>query len=155
MKEVILFMKANLNFAHVGISVRDFDVTRRFYEKLGFNVCTEPYETTWDDYWKEKNAFYKLPENTCGRIFFMRSPNGMEIEFFEFSTMKNAGFAEWNSLGIHHIALKTDDINAVVDLLKKNGIAAELGPVAGTYHFFLFIRDPDGNLIEIAQSFKK
>ena len=144
---------AKLDFIHVGISVKDFDVTKSFYEKLGFKLSKEPFDTTWDGYWSNKNFFYKLPEGTNGRIFFMESENGVKLEFFEFSTMENAGKAIWNHVGIHHIALTTDDINAVADSLRAAGIKFELGPIKGTTQNFMFLCDPDGNFIEIGQPY--
>lgn len=148
-------METKLDFSHVGICVKDFEVTKKFYEKLGFKVCVEPYETTWEDYWKGKNAFYKLPEGTCGRIFFMQSSNGVKLEFFEFNTIGDSSPSLLNDLGIHHIALKTSDINAVATFLKSHGIKIELGPVPGKTQTFLFFKDPDGTLIEVGQSYSK
>ncbi|MBQ9942180.1 MAG: VOC family protein [Christensenellaceae bacterium] len=145
---------AKLELIHVGISVKDFDVTRKFYEKLGFKESKEPFPTTWEGYWKEKNFFYNLPEGTNGRIFFMDSENGIKLEFFEYTTMQDAGRAVWNNIGIHHIALKTDDIATVVENLKAEGIEFAIGPVNGTTQTFLFLRDPDGNLIEIGQPYE-
>jgi catechol 2,3-dioxygenase-like lactoylglutathione lyase family enzyme len=145
---------ATLDYVHVGITVRDLEATRRFYEKLGFTVCKEPFDTTWEGYWKAKNSFYKLPEGTNGRILFMISPSGAKAEFFWFDHLEEGEYAVWNRPGIHHIALTTDDIASIVEKLKAEGVEFELGPVKGTTQEFVFFRDPDGNMIEIGQPYE-
>ncbi|MGI6168118.1 MAG: VOC family protein [Christensenellales bacterium] len=144
---------ATLDFIHVGITVKDLDVTRRFYEKLGFTVSKEPFATTWEGYWKAKNFFYKLPEGTNGKILFMASPSGAKVEFFWFDQLVDGEYDVWNRPGIHHIALSTDDIKSVVEALRAEGVEFELGPVKGTTQEFVFLRDPDGNMIEIGQPY--
>lgn len=145
---------AKLEFVHVGMSVRDFEASKKFYELLGFKTSKEPFDTTWEGYWKEKNFFYNLPEGTNGRIFFMDSENGVRLEFFDYSTMEDGGPTIWNNIGIHHIALTTDNIAEVAAKLKDAGIEFGIGPVKGTTQEFMFVRDPDGNLVEIGQPYK-
>ncbi|MGI6161841.1 MAG: VOC family protein [Christensenellales bacterium] len=143
-----------LDFIHVGITVKDLDVTRRFYEKLGFTAA-EPFATSWEEYWQAKNSFYQLPEGTNGEILFMQSAGGAKLEFFWFDKLEECQSTVWNRIGIHHLALTTDDLDAVVKSLTDDGIEFEIGPVAGKTQTFLFFKDPDGNLIEIGEPYKK
>jgi lactoylglutathione lyase len=51
-----------------------------------------------------------------------------------------------------HLCLLTDDIHAEVARLKEAGVAIERGPTVGLDHNWqAWIRDPDGNPIELMQ----
>jgi lactoylglutathione lyase len=114
--------------SHIGIRVRDLSRSRAFYERLGFQFEWGPAG----------------PEPVAA----MRHTSGLEINF-----ILNAG-TEGNILmdvtekhpGYTHIALKIDNVAATEAALQEAGIATtgKRGSVA------LFIRDPDGNVIELA-----
>ena len=114
--------------SHIGIRVRDLVRSRAFYERLGFRFEWGPAG----------------PEPVAA----MRHPSGLEINF-----ILNAK-TEGNILmdvpekhpGYTHIALKIDSVSETEAALEQAGIAitGKRGSVA------LFIRDPDGNVIELA-----
>lgn len=116
--------------SHIGIRVHDMARTRAFYEHLGF---------VWD--WGPAG-----PEPVAA----MSHPSGLELNFI--LNAKDA--AEPNILmdvaekhaGITHIALQIADVAATKAALEKAGIA--ISGRRGTAA--LFVRDPDGNVIELA-----
>ena len=95
---------------HIGIAVVNLDETIKFYtETLG--VKCHGTETIEDQ--KVKVAFFPV--------------GGTELEFLE-STSEDgpiAKFIETNKGrgGIQHIALRVDDIKAVIEELKSKGVA--------------------------------
>jgi len=116
--------------SHIGIRVHDLARSRAFYEKLGFMF-------TWGPFGPEPVAA-------------MRHPSGLELNF-----ILNAPAAKAPNVlmdvpdkhaGITHVALKIDDLGSVEAALKELGVAltGKRGDAA------LFVRDPDGNVIELA-----
>jgi len=116
--------------AHIGIRVHDLARTRAFYERLGFVWAWGPTG----------------PEPVAA----MTHPGGLELNFI----VNAPDAARPNILmdapekypGITHIALRIADVAATEQALNAAGIAisGKRGAVA------LFIRDPDGTVIELA-----
>lgn len=142
----------NLQMVHVGMTVADLERSATFYESLGFARET-PIALTWADFWAPKNHFYHLPEGTNGTVLYMNGPEGMSIELFQFEGALPAECPVWNRPGIHHIAMRTTDLDALYNDLVARGCDIGLEPVKGKKQAFLFLRDPDGNLVEIAQPY--
>lgn len=122
-------------YEHVGIRVSDPDPARRFYERLGFHE-----EIRFDDYANE-----------------MATPAGVRINLI-FNGAARAGArnmlqdepVKWP--GITHVAFVVDDLDALVSWLNDAGIAITEGPgPIGPRRVGLFIRDPDGNVLEFNQ----
>jgi lactoylglutathione lyase len=121
---------------HVGLRVRNLDVTRVFYEKLGFDFIVGPIG----------------PEP----VAVMEHPSGVNINFIlnasEDSSNKNLLMdVPEKHTGFTHIALEITDREGVKRWLDETGI-----PVTETVELpdgtvFFFIRDPDDNVIEFHQ----
>lgn len=117
---------------HVGIRVRDWTVTRAFYEKLGFVYLAGPMEP--------------------GPVAIMEHPSGVNINFI----LNAAPDAATNVLmdvpekhpGYTHMALEVTDLDAVQARLAELAIPVSGGPVQVPGATLLFIRDPDANVIE-------
>ena len=116
--------------AHIGIRVHDLARSRAFYERLGFVWAWGPAG----------------PEPVAA----MTHPGGLELNF-----IINAPEAKRPNIlmdvaekypGITHIALKIADVAVTERELKTAGIA--ISGKRGTAA--LFIRDPDGTVIELA-----
>ncbi len=121
---------------HVGLRVRDLETSRAFYEKLGFEFIVGPIG----------------PEP----VAVMLHPSGVNINFI---LNASEGASKENLLmdvpekhtGFTHIALEITDRSEVVEHLEKVGI-----PITETVELpdgtvFFFVRDPDGNVIELHQ----
>jgi lactoylglutathione lyase len=116
--------------SHIGIRVHDVARTRAFYERLGFEWAWGPAG----------------PEPVAA----MTHPSGLELNF-----ILNAKDADKPNIlmdvpekhaGITHIALAITDVAATRTALEAVGIA-----ISGTRgRAALFVRDPDGNVIELA-----
>lgn len=118
---------------HVGLRVRDLDVTRAFYEKLGFEFIVGPIGP-------EPVAIMEHPSGININFILNASSDASDRNVLMDVAEKHTGFT--------HIALEITDLEAVQRQLSDHGFTitetVELpnGPV------FFFIRDPDGNVIE-------
>ena len=126
-------MKEITNINHVGIRVRNLNISRSFYEQLGFKFIVGPIG----------------PEP----VAIMEHPSGVNINFI-LNASDNA--SDKNILmdvperhtGYTHIALEISDREAVLKQLNELSI-----PITETVELedgtiFFFIRDPDDNVIE-------
>ena len=129
-------MKQITGINHVGLRVRDLETSRAFYEKLGFEFIVGPIG----------------PEP----VAVMLHPSGVNINFIlnasEAASEENLLVdAPEKHTGFTHIALEITDRSEVVEHLEKVGI-----PITETVELpdgtvFFFVRDPDGNVIELHQ----
>ena len=125
-----------LSYDHVGIRVTDRDVSRAFYQKLGF-VETEylPNEQA-NEMETASGVRINLIMNGAKR------PNNANILLDE--PIKYAD--------ITHPAFIVDDIEKLQAWLQANQIAITEGPRQFVpRRITLFIRDPDGNVLEFNQ----
>jgi len=95
-----------LKVDHIGIAVKDLNESAQFYKNLGLEMQGD--ETV--DSQKVTVGF--LP---CGES---------ELELLEATSPDSpvAKFIEKNGEGIHHIALRVDDIEAAIEELKGKGV---------------------------------
>ena len=124
---------------HVGISVTDMEVSLKWYEEnLGF-------VKTKDDYVPPLGA----------RICFVEK-DGFELELFQYDSPKpipeerKTPNSDLQTVGTKHIAFLTDDMKALKEGFVTNNvdIAHE---VTMEGNAVMFVRDPDGVLIEFIQ----
>ena len=122
--------------AHIGIRVHDLERSLRFYELLGFTKTAGPVG----------------PEP----VAILDHPSGVEVNLI----LNAPRAAEPNVLmdvpekhaGITHVALLCADLVAAKAYLEAAGITLSGGPIRfGPHAQGLFVRDPDGNVIELHQ----
>ena len=127
-------MKQITGINHVGLRVGSLEKARAFYEKLGFEFIIGPIG----------------PEP----VAVMLHPAGININFIlnatrDASTENILMDLPEKHTGFTHIALEIDDLDAV-----RKQLAAHEMPITETVELpdgtiFIFVRDPDGNVIEL------
>ncbi len=127
-------MKEIKRINHVGLRVKNLDVTRLFYEKLGFLFLVGPVG----------------PEP----VAIMEHPSGVNINFIlnaEMSCTENILMdISKKHTGYTHIALEVTDAESASKKIEALGIEiTEKVEYEGAQ--FFFIRDPDDNVIEFHQ----
>jgi len=135
-------MKEIIRINHVGLRVKDLDVTRTFYEKLGFLFLVGPVG----------------PEP----VAIMEHPSGVNINFILNANTRINTNTTTNSTenilmdiaekhpGYTHVALEVSDYISAAKTIESLGIViTEKVEYEGAR--FFFIRDPDGNVIEFHQ----
>jgi lactoylglutathione lyase len=125
-------MKEITRINHVGLRVRDLEVSRTFYKKLGFIFIAGPIGP-------EPVAIMEHPSGVNINFILNASKNALPINILMDVPEKHAGYT--------HIALEITDNESVEKQLLAQGIAiTEKVEFEGAK--FFFIRDPDGNVIE-------
>lgn len=129
-------MKEVTGINHVGLRVKKLDVSKAFYEQLGFVFIVGPVG----------------PEP----VAIMEHPSGVNINFI----LNASSESDKNVLmdvsekhtGYTHMALEVTDLDAIQQELKKVNIPITEGPITMPEGaMFLFVRDPDQNVIEFHQ----
>jgi catechol 2,3-dioxygenase-like lactoylglutathione lyase family enzyme len=130
-------------FHHVSLSVADLVAQQRWYaEALGFTEVTEQFELS----------------DPPVRTVVMESGDGVRVELIE-----RAGSARTEVFGdplekllgqgYGHWALAVDDLDAAFARLTEAGAAAVWPPADAVQPGarFAYVKDPEGNLIELIQ----
>jgi catechol 2,3-dioxygenase-like lactoylglutathione lyase family enzyme len=130
-------------FNHVGQCVTDLDRSRRFYrDVLGF----EPwYEIHPDDELSSKLLRLEPPLGMTA-VYLRR--DGLVLELLHFAGAPPAPRRDrvMNEPGLTHVSVSVDDVDATLRLVTEHGGEVLEDTNIG---FGLFVRDPDGQLVEI------
>ena len=126
---------------HVGISVSDMERSLKWYKDvLGFDECYK------DDYVPPLGA----------RICFIRGCGGYEIELFQYDAPKaipeyrKMPNSDLQTIGTKHVAFQVKDMAGFKEkYLAYGGDIAHEVTMCG--ESVMFIRDPDGVLVELIQ----
>ncbi|MEE9426002.1 MAG: VOC family protein [Methylococcales bacterium] len=127
-----------LAFDHVGIRVSDLQIALKFYQLLGF--IADPEENH--------------PEHKATGLI---NQYGLHINLIEGA--ETAKTNQFNILmdtqrkfpGLTHIALVVNNLQNTIQFLSAHGINITEGPLVLSRRKICFIRDPDGNVIELDQ----
>lgn len=136
------------SLSHPGITVKNFEAAAKWYnEVFGFNAMGPPVEMDAQTV-NALKPLYNL-EDVAVRFGFLVGPNAAAIEVFEFTETLPADHT-WNRPGSTHFALDVDDAPAWCEFLKKrDDVEIVIEPICSDSADWFFIRDPDGNLIEL------
>jgi catechol 2,3-dioxygenase-like lactoylglutathione lyase family enzyme len=144
------------SFSHVGITVRDFNEFVRFY----WDVFGCPLVGVSDSPTERVRGFFGVdpstslgasaPAPTC-KIGWIRVPGGAVLEIFEFQPQQSFQQPPWNRVGMTHFSLNVSGIHQWFDYLKRKGVTIVSEPLQSPNggQWFFFVKDCDGNLIEI------
>ncbi len=130
---------AATGYAHVRLTVTDIAASRRFYEDVfGFEVAYEVPPDA-DDATRQALGFlfggviYRLPG---GQLLGLR-PVAQEGDRFD-----------ENRVGLDHLSISVDDVDAAVAVLDELGVAHEdIKDLGGAR--IVELRDPDGIALEL------
>lgn len=119
---------------HVGLRVRDLGRARAFYEKLGFEFIAGPIGP-------EPVAIVEHPTGININFILNASADASDQNVLMDVSEKHTGFT--------HIALEITDREAVEQQLAEARIAITETVELPDGAVFFFVRDPDGNVIEL------
>ena|SRR5438876_290712 len=120
---------------HVGIRVKELERSVRFYGHLGF-------ERVW----------YSESHRVAG----LRNPAAIELNLIVNSDDDNRGQNVLMDVapkypGYTHVSFRVASIDDTVRVLREIGIPIAEGPVNFGGEIAVFVRDPDQNVVELAE----
>lgn len=128
-------MKEITGIHHAGLRVRDLDISRRFYEQLGFQFIAGPMGP-------EPVAIVEHPAGVNFNLILNGSEESPPENVLMDVPVKYPGYT--------HVALEVRDAEAAAEEITAAGIAITEKVEYDGARFF-FIRDPDNNVIEFHQ----
>ncbi|MFD2329125.1 VOC family protein [Cohnella sp. GCM10020058] len=135
---------------HIGINVNDLAAAKAFFVEFGLEVHGE---------WEAEGAWLDVIvglENVKTSCVALRAPDGQTwlelIRYIHPSDESGFQHTHSNTLGIRHICLAVDDIEAIVDNMKKKGMEAfsEIQNYKDIYKM-CYVRGPEGIILELAE----
>jgi lactoylglutathione lyase len=126
-------MEGITSIGHVAIRVRDIDRSLAFYvDQLGFE------------------EMFRLDRDGRLWIVYLRITDDQFLELFPDGAGERAPEAE--AVGLNHVCLAVDDLDAVIARLAATGVTlSRPKKVAVDRNAQAWIEDPDGNRIELMQ----
>ena len=124
-----------LNVNHVALTVSDVGKSREFYEGIGFTFVAGPLGP-------EPVAILDHPSGVTLNLILNGDSSSTENVLMDVSE-KYPGYT--------HMALSVRDVELVKTALEDQSVTITEGPVEFPGARALFIRDPDGNVIEFNQ----
>lgn len=126
---------------HIGLWTQDaFKLIKFYKDKLGFKVISSQRLT--------KEIVKKIFGLNTACCFYRLQSEGLKLEIFEphrkFRTKKHKIFS-----GIHHFGLVVEDRETFIKNARKQKI--KIIKIRRNSHIVYFIKDPDGNMIEIRE----
>ena len=119
------------DLGHAAFACADLERALAFYAKLGI-----------------REAFRLNREDGSLMLVYLHVAGDRFIEVFPASGPLTSG----QPISYMHLCLVVDDVKAMAEQLRADGIAIERGPSLGLDHNWqAWVRDPDGNAIELMQ----
>ena len=143
------------SFSHVGITVSNFNRAVKFYwEVFGcplVGVADTPPDRVRTFFGVAADpATGPQPAAPSCKIGWIRAPGGGVLEIFEFQPQQPAVTVPWNRVGLTHISFNVRNLQRWYDYLVSRGVECVSRPERSPRgHSFFFVRDFDGNLIEL------
>jgi catechol 2,3-dioxygenase-like lactoylglutathione lyase family enzyme len=135
------------SFSHGGITVSDFNKAVTFY----WEVFGCPLVGVADTPPDRVRTFFGVDAAapTC-KIGWIRVPGGGVLEIFAFTPHQPPAAVPWNRVGLTHISFNVKHLQKWHDHLVAKGVEIVSKPERSPRgHSFFFVRDFDGNLIEL------
>ncbi len=126
---------------HIGLWTDDALRLIKFYKnKLGFKVMSSQRLA--------KEIIKKIFGFNTSCCFYRLQTEGLRLEIFEPQNKSSTDKQKFVS-GIHHFGLVVDDSETVIKNASRQKI--KIIKIRRDGHFVYFMKDPDGNMIEIRQ----
>jgi len=149
-------MAVKAKFVHTNIIARDWKKLAMFYEQV-FGCIPVPPDRNLRGRWLEEGT--GVPDAKIQGVH-LRLPGfgerGPTLEIFQYNHSKERSEPAANRIGFGHIAFAVDNVEAARTTVLESGggsagkvVSFEI-PGAGTVTF-VYLTDPEGNIIELQQ----
>ena len=142
------------SFSHTGITVSDFNKAVQFYwDVFGcplVGVADTPPERVQSFFGVTGGAESGREGGPRCKIGWIRVPGGAVLEIFEFQPQLPPRTVPWNGVGLTHISFNVRSLDRWHAYLTSKGVECISRPERSPRgHSFFFVKDFDGNLIEM------
>lgn len=135
------------SLSHSGVTVSNFQASVKwYYEMFGLMLIDE--QTLSKEQADELHNLYGV-KNTKIRLGFLRAPKGGVVEIFEFTPSLPGTKTIWNKPGITHITFDVKNVPKWYERLSEKGVEFFSKPQKTGVNEWVFLKDIDGNLIEL------
>lgn len=136
-----------LSAHHVGITVADLERAVEFYrDTLGFPVASE-FSVSGDAFSTAVGV-----EDATGRFAHLDA-GGVRVELVEYEPEGEAtSESSVNRPGAIHLGFSVDDVDSLYDSLDEEVETLSEPQTTDTGSRILFVRDPEGNLVELLET---
>ena len=137
-------------FDHVGITVADLDMVSAFFVELGFEVEGRTFlEGEFLD------TVIGIRDASTEMVMLRPSDGGVGLELASFirpDPEPGSPAAMANELGLRSLAIEVDDLQAIIERLKKDGYGL-VGGVGEYEHVWRMaaVRGPEGIIVSLAE----
>jgi len=135
------------SISHTGLTVSSFErAVKWYYEMFGLRLIDDQFMDK-----EQVNKLYSLYnlKDVDIHLGFLRAPKGGVVELFEFSPSMPAVDVAWNKPGPTHFTFDVKNIPEWYRWLKAKGVEFCSEPQKTGINEWVFLKDPDGNLIEL------
>lgn len=143
-----------MRLSHISLTARDADALSKFYREVFGFVDRRPPTRLTGDHVSRGNGL----ANSDIYAIWLNSPDdqGPFLEIMEFNVAAERSEPLVNEPGFSHLAFEVTDLQASIDSVLRSGGTLQ-GEVTdfGTDerpHLLLYVRDPEGNILELEQS---
>lgn len=135
------------SISHVGLTVSNFHHAVKWYnEMFGLTLIDEQFMDK--DNVNNLYSLYRLKDVSI-HLGFLRAKGGGVIEIFEFSPALPPNETLWNKPGPTHFTFDVKNVSGWYNVLKEKGVKFLSKPQKTGINEWVFLEDPDGNLIEL------
>jgi catechol 2,3-dioxygenase-like lactoylglutathione lyase family enzyme len=137
-------------FDHVGITVADLDAVSAFFVELGFEVEGRTFlEGQFLD------TVTGIPDSRTEMVVLRPPDGGAGLELASFIRPEHepgSPGAMANELGLRSVAFEVDDLQAIIELLAKNGygLVGGIGEYERVWRM-ASVRGPEGIIVSLAE----
>ncbi len=142
-----------IQFSHINIIAKDWKNVADFYTKV-FHCTPLPPGDELSGVWVDKLTGLHGAK-ICGvHLLFPNSPIALEIFSYKDMTEQHPTYP--NTQGFTHIAFTVDNIEETIQQVLQHGgslvgeIVEKSFPTSGSFAL-VYLRDPEGNIIELQQ----
>ena len=143
-----------MKYVHTNIITKDWKRLAEFYINV-FQCKLKPPTRDQSGDWLSKGTGVQAAHlRGVHRELPGYEKDGPTLEIYNYNSVKNTPMLEANSRGFGHIAFEVDNVENVLDKVLENG-GSRLGQISSNsvegvgVITFVYLRDPDGNIIEV------
>ena len=143
-----------MKYTHTNIVSHDWEQLAQFYIQVFNCKIVPPIRNQSGDWLSQGTGVEKAHLKGAHLLLPGHGENGPTLEIYEYSTTLSQIPVAPNQRGLGHLAFEVEDVAATLKAVEEHG-GSRLGELTERHIpgvgkiTFIYVRDPDGNLIEL------